>query len=199
MSQLGCEPIFDSYLAVVVLGAALIGLLWLKPQFGSLGRRRQFVLTALRVVIVLLAILALLRPTWITTVRTPRPSSLLVLLDGSRSMQLPSGRSEQSRWQAQTAALASVQIELARLATKAEIRAFAYDQKLQPLEVSAGKIKLADAPTGEQTDIGTTLAEALQAVQGKPVVGVLLLATVTAAVSGRAGMPRASRSAAAAR
>jgi len=88
MSRPGFEPVFDSYLAVAVLALALLALLALRPQFGSLTRRRRTILTGLRLAIVLLAIAALLRPTWITTVRTPRPSVFLVLLDTSRSMNL---------------------------------------------------------------------------------------------------------------
>ena len=123
----------------------------------------------------MLAIAALLRPTLITTVRNPRPSSFIVLLDTSRSMNLPSGRSEQKRWEAQLTALSLAQDELSRLAAKSQVRVYAYDQKLKPLEFSAGKIKFPENATGEQTDIGTTLSEALQAEQGKPLAGVLLL------------------------
>src|SRR5438552_3551078 len=84
VSQLGFEPIFDSYLAVALLALALLLLLGLKPQFGSLTRRRRWTLLGLRAVVVLLAIMALLRPTWITTIRTPQSSVLLILLDASR-------------------------------------------------------------------------------------------------------------------
>ena len=175
MSQLGFEPIFDSYVAVAVLALALVGLLWIRPQFGSLTPRRRLVLLAVRGSIFLLAIAALVRPTWITTVKTPRPSSFLVLLDTSRSMNLASGRSEQNRWQAQLTALGLAHDELARLAAKSQIKAYGYDQKLRPLEFTGGRISYPDQPTGEQTDIGTTLSQALQAEQGKPVSGVLLM------------------------
>src|SRR4029453_9301285 len=102
----------------------------------------KITLLSLRLLVVLLAVLALLRPTWITTIRTPRPSVLLLLADVSRSMQLASGRSEQSRWQAQSGALAESASELARLAKNTEIRPYAYDFKLHPLEFSSGALKL---------------------------------------------------------
>src|SRR4051812_212505 len=133
------------------------------------------VLDALRVIAVLLAMLALLQPTWITTIKNPRLSTFLVLLDVSRSMNLPSGRSEQKRWQAQQAALVRAEDELARLAAKAQVRVLGYDQKLHAMEFSAGRIKFPDGPLGEQTDIGTSLSEALAGEQGKPLAGVLLL------------------------
>jgi uncharacterized membrane protein len=175
VSQLGFEPVFDSYIAVALLAAFLLALLALKPQFGRLTPRRWYVLTGLRIVIILLAMIALLRPTWITTIRTPRTSVFLVLLDMSRSMLLPSGISEQRRWQAQARVLAEAQDELRRLGGKSEVRVYGYDHRLTPLEFSAGKIKLPDDARGEQTDIGTTLNAALQAEQGKPLAGVLLL------------------------
>jgi uncharacterized membrane protein len=175
VSQLGFEPIFDSYVAVGLLTLVLFASLAIRPQFGSLTRGRHRVLNLLRLLAVLLAVLALLRPTWITTIKTPRLSTFLVLLDTSRSMNLPSGRSEQKRWQAQQQALASVQDKLASLANKATVRVLGYDQKLHPLEFSGGKIKFPEAAGGEQTDIGTTLSEALLTEQGKPLLGVLLL------------------------
>jgi uncharacterized membrane protein len=175
MSQLGFEPILDSYGLVAVLAIGLIALLWLGPQFGGLSWRRKLALRALRLGVICLAILALLRPTWITTVKEPRTSVLILLADVSRSMQLPSGRSEQTRWRAQASALAASQDELARLAKKTEIRAYSYDYKLRALALTGGKIELPKSPEGEQTDIGTTLHEALRAEQGKRLKAVLLL------------------------
>jgi uncharacterized membrane protein len=175
VSQLGFEPIFESYLAVAIASIALLSLAALRPQFGSLTPRRRWILTGLRLAVVLLAVVALLRPTWITTIRTPRPSVFLVLLDMSRSMNLSSGRSEQKRWSAQMTALANAQDELARLGTQSEVRVYGYDNRLRPLEISAGRIKFPDAATGEQTDIGTSLSAALSSEQGKLVTGVLLL------------------------
>ena len=175
MTQLGFEPILGSYLAVALLALGLVALLLIGPQFGALSRPRKLTLLVLRLVVIFLAILALLRPTWITTIRTPRPSVLVLLADVSRSMQLASGRSEQSRWQAQAGALAESASELSRLAKKTEIRAYAYDYKLKPLEMSGGTLALPALPTGEQTDIGTTLHDALRAEQGKRLLGVVLL------------------------
>jgi len=175
VSQLGFEPIFDSYVAVALLALALFASLSIRPQFGSLTPRRQRVLRTLRLLAILLAVLALLRPTWITTIKTPRLSTFLVLLDTSRSMNLPSGRNDQKRWQAQRQALTAAQDELARLSTKAQVRIVGYDQKLHPLEFTGGKIKFPESAVGEQTDIGTTLSQALITEQGKPLLGVLLL------------------------
>src|SRR5262245_1409167 len=174
MSRLGFEPILDSYLAVALLALVLLLLLGVTPQFGSLTGGRRITLVALRAVVGLPAILAILRPNWITTIRGPRASVLLVLLDASRSMVLPADRGSRTRWEAQSQAFAAARDELARLAGKTEVRVYAYDNRLLPLELSGGQIKLPQDPTGQQTDIGSTLHEALRSEQGKRVAGVLL-------------------------
>jgi len=175
MSQLGFEPILGSYLAVALLALVLLLLLGVTPQFGSLTPRRKLTLIGLRLLIVLLAVLALLRPNWITTIREPRSSVLLLLLDASRSMQLPADRGSQTRWESQAAALAASRNELARLAGKTEIRAFAYDYHLHELAVSGGQITLPLDPVGDQTDIGTSLYDALRGEAGKRLLAAVLV------------------------
>src|SRR5688500_16000741 len=102
MTSLGAEPILDSYVAVALVTAGLALLLFaVRPQYGALSRRRWLALSGIRLAIILLVMLALLRPTRITTLKTPRTSVLVVLLDVSRSMTLPSGRGETSRWDMQ--------------------------------------------------------------------------------------------------
>jgi hypothetical protein len=152
MSQLGFEPILGSYLAVALLALGLVALLLIGPQFGALSRPQKWTLRLLRLVVILLTILALLRPTLITTIKTPRSSVMIILADISRSMQLASGRSEQSRWQAQTGALAESSSALARLAQRnqTEIRAYAYDYKLKPLEMSGGTLNFPPRPTANR-------------------------------------------------
>jgi uncharacterized membrane protein len=175
MSQLGAEPIFDSYAAVLAIVAGLMLLLLVRPQFGVLSRGRQLTFLALRLAVIGLVFLALLRPTWITTVRTPRTSVFVLLLDISRSMQLPSGHASLSRWQKQAETLAASQAALASLANKTELHVYAYDSRLVPLPVEGGRFQVPQQPAGEQTDIGTSLAEAIGPEQGKRLAGVAIL------------------------
>ena len=175
MSRLGAEPIFDSYWVALAIAAGLLLLLFVRPQFGPLSAARQLTLLGLRLGVIGLVLLALVRPTWITTMREPRTSAVVVLFDTSRSMQLPSGRESQSRWQAQVAVLARSKGALSALAERKELRLFAYDSKLSPLAVADGKLPLPDAPAGEQTDIGTALSEALKPEQGQRVAAVVVM------------------------
>ncbi len=169
------EPILDSYLAVALIVGVLLVLLLVGPQFGSLSPRRKWTLVALRGVVILLLTLALLRPTKVHEVRSPRRPTLLLLFDISRSMQLPSGDGNRTRWEVQKDALTAAQKSLASLADTMDVRIFAYDKQLQPLEQQDGKFEIPKEPLGEQTDVGTPLAEALAAELGKRVAGVFVL------------------------
>ena len=175
MFQLGAEPIFDSYTAALAIAAGLLLLLVVRPQFGPLSRARQLTFLGLRLGVIGLVCVALIRPTWITTVRTPRTSAVIVLADTSRSMQLPSGRESKSRWQSQVETLAQAKAGLAELAERGDLRLFGYDARLAPIAAAGGNVTLPPKPEGQQTDIGTTLAEALRPEQGKRVAAVILL------------------------
>lgn len=175
MGALRFEPVYGSFLLAGLVTALLAALLAVQARYRRLMRGQQAVLLALRGAVVLLVGLLLLRPTWVTTVRTPRPSVLVILADTSRSMELPSGRSEQTRWQAQQTALAQVQSELAQLQRQIEVRVYGYDQRLSPLPLERGSIRWPERPQGAQTDLGPALDAALQAEQGRRVAAVLLL------------------------
>lgn len=175
MPRLGFEPVYGSFLLAGLVVGLLAALLAVLPRYRKLSRRQLGTLTALRASALVVAALLLVRPMWVTTIRIPRPSVLVVLADQSRSMLLPSGRSEQSRWQAQQTALAQAEEALAALQRQAELRVYGYDDRLHPLEVVSGRIRWPDQPTGRQTDIGGALDAALQAQQGKRLAGVLLL------------------------
>ena len=175
MSPFGAEPILDSYLVVGLVLAALGGLLLLGPQFGSVSPQRRWALVGLRLLAIFLLALALLRPNWVHEVRTPRRPVLIVLFDISRSMQLPSGQGETTRWQVQQETLHKAEEILTAAAAKMDVRVYAYDGKLLPIDIAGGKFAWPAQPTGEQTDVGSALGQALRAEAGKRVAGVVLL------------------------
>jgi uncharacterized membrane protein len=175
MTEFGAEPILGSYLAVALIAAGLGVLLLLRPGFGRVTPLRRWSLLALRGVVVLLALVALLRPTWITTIRAPRTSVILLLYDVSRSMQLPSGKGEESRWQAMEAAIIKSQSQFAALADKYEMKVYAFDSRLHPVEHRGGAFSLPKVPEGMLTDLGTPLFEAARAEQGKRLAAVVVL------------------------
>lgn len=174
-ADLTTDPVLGSHWAVALIGLGLIALLALGPQYGKLNWTRKGILIALRALVILLVIIGLLRPTKMTTVKTPRTSIVIVMVDISRSMLLPNGRGELTRWQAQQRAIEQIEAKLTHLGPNLELRTYQYDSRLHPWQIVNGKLTLPEKPTGDQTDVGTSLFEAVLPEQGKRLAAVVLL------------------------
>jgi len=175
MTHWTLEPIFDSYAAVALLAAGMGVLLLVGPNFRQISRRRRAALIAMRALVILLMVMAMLRPARVSTASSPQSAVLLVMFDRSRSMQLPHASGGDSRWQAQLTALRDAQDELGALAADLEVKVFGYDHELHPAPFAKGRIEFPPDPTGQQTDIGTTLDEAVRRELGHRIAGVILL------------------------
>jgi hypothetical protein len=169
------DPVLGSHWAVALIGLGLIALLALGPQYGRLTLPRRATLLVLRALVILLVIIGLLRPTKLTTVKTPRTSVVIVMVDVSRSMLLPNGRDGTTRWEAQRRAIEQIESKLAHLGPHLELRTYQYDSRLHPWQIVNGKLTLPEQPTGDQTDVGTSLFEAVLAEQGNRLAAVVLL------------------------
>lgn len=175
MSHWYFQPLAGSYALVAAVALALGLLLLVRPAFGRLQRRGRWVLILLRLPLIALIVLAMLRPTHISTTRKPQTAVLVLLFDQSRSMQLPSGAGQQSRWELQQKTLDDAAPLLRQLAERMEVQIYAYDRQLHPIELGDGQLTLPEQPPGEQTDIGSSLHEALQRELGKRLAGLVLL------------------------
>ncbi len=175
--ELSYDPVLGSYWAVALIAVGLVALLAMGPQYGKLNWKRKSVLTVLRLLVILLVVIALLRPTKMTTVKTPRTSVVVVMVDISRSMLLPngSGSGDMTRWQALQQVMQKVESQLTNLGPDLELRTYQYDSRLHPWQIVDGKLQLPEQPTGEQTDVGTSLYEALLPEQGKRLAAVILM------------------------
>mgnify|MGYP005843640723 CR=1 FL=1 len=169
------QPILDSYLSVALLTLCMVFALLVPPAFGRLNRARRRTLLALRAGVILLVLLAMLRPTRIGTTAQPQSATVLLLFDQSRSMLLPHASGNKSRWQAQREAIAQAEKELRALASEMNLKAFGYDRQLHPAECSQGRIALPGQPTGDETDIGSALDDAVQQQLGQRLAAAILL------------------------
>jgi hypothetical protein len=165
----------NSYALVAAVALVLLLLLWVRPAFGRVQKPGRLILAGLRLLVIVLIVLAMLRPTRISTTRKPQTSVLLLLFDSSRSMQLPDTGGSRSRWEAQTATLQAAAPLLDELSAKTELRVYAYDRELAPIDRTREALPLPDRPMGEQTDIGTNLHEALQRELGKRLAAIVLM------------------------
>lgn len=170
------DPIFESYVVVALMAAALLALLFIGPAYGSLSTSKRVSLILLRCGVICLATVAMLRPGCIRYT-TQRESAVLVLaVDVSRSMTLPQRPGEPAtRYQAQQEALANVQSLLRELGRSIDVEVFAYDSQVQQLPFKNGVIEFPDKPVGEQTDLAGSVYEALLKQRGKRLIGLLVL------------------------
>ncbi len=175
MAEWSFNPIFNSYgvVATLVVGMAL--LLLVAPSFGRVTRRRRIALIGVRVAVLLLLLLAMLRPTHVFTTTKQQSAVVMLMLDLSRSMTLPSAVEGKTRWELQRETLSKVEGPLADLAAEFEVRIYGYDKELHAVAMDGKRLTLPDEPQGDLTDIGTTLHEAVQRELGKRLMGVILL------------------------
>ena len=85
MMEIRFQPVV-SMTVVVLVTAVLLGLLAIRPRHVRLLRRQWAALIGLRLLVVLLMLFALLRPSLVYTKVEPIAASLVMLVDSSRSM-----------------------------------------------------------------------------------------------------------------
>jgi len=175
MVRLSFYPVGDSYLLVGVAALVLLGLLAVRPVWDGTGRGRRAALGAIRLGVVVLVVLAMLRPTLVYTESTMQPATVIVLADQSQSMSVPDAIGGKTRWEALRRTLDDAQDAFNQLGENFEIKAYAFDLQARSAKVLDGKIPLAETPEGKQTAIGSVLEDVLRQEAGKRLLGVLLL------------------------
>jgi uncharacterized membrane protein len=174
MLRLVLSPV-GGYLLVALAAAVLLGLLALGPAQSRVSQRRRRGLVAIRLVIVLLIILAMLRPTLVWTTISRKPATLLILADQSRSMQVADAAGDKTRWDSMRASLVEAQPELTKLADEIEVKVYSFDADAHPIDVAESPTQWPKKPEGPQTAIGWVLDDALRRETGKRLAGVVLL------------------------
>lgn len=175
MVHLSLNPIFDSYLLVAVVGLLLVGLLWFGPSREKTSRPQRAMLVLLRAAVIVLIILAMLRPTLVYTQTKKQAATLVVLADQSRSMTVPDALGNKTRWQALEGALKDAAPQLKKLQRDFELRAYGFDADVHELDAENGQIRLPRKPEGQETALGAALKSILDREAGKRLLGVVLL------------------------
>jgi uncharacterized membrane protein len=160
---------------VLIVTAVLLGLLLVRPRHVRLIKRQWAALIGLRLAVILLMFFALLRPSFVYTKTEPVPGSLVLLIDGSRSMQVADSLGDKPRWDAMKLLLDAAAKDLGKLAAKWNVTAYEFGGETKKVDLQDGKITLAATPTGEESAIGAAIGDALDREASKHVMGVLLL------------------------
>jgi len=176
MPRLTLYPVFDSYLLAAVVALLLLGLMWLGLSRTKATGWRRRLLIAPRAIVIVLVILAMLRPTLVYTQTKKQAATLVVLADDSRSMSVPDAVGNKTRWEALRNAVSDAAPALAKLQQDFELKAYTFDGEAHAAAVEEGKIALPEKPEGQQTAIGAALEDVvLRREAGKRLLGVVLL------------------------
>lgn len=175
MTELRFQPVADWPLiaAVIVLLAGL--LFFVRPSQRALSRGRLAALVALRLAVVLLTLVALARPTLIYTDVKPLEASLVLLVDGSRSMQVADSLGDATRWKSMKLLLEAAAGDLAKLDEKWDVKAYEFAGETRKIDVGDGKLALASEPGGEQSAVGAAINDALDREASGRVLAMLLM------------------------
>ena len=158
---------------MLVLAAVLLALLAIRPAFQSANRQRRLILHGLRAAVVLLVVLALLRPTVVHTKTEPIAATVAFLLDTSRSMRV-SDVSGATRFAALLDTLRQSRDQVRRLHRSYEVVAYDFAATAKPLTWDGVRWNLPEDPQGDETDLGAALDQVLRDQGGKRLLGVVL-------------------------
>lgn len=172
--ELALAPV-GGYWLVALLGAALAASVFWGPTLSRATTWRRRTLRGLRLTAIVLVLMALLRPTVVYTRIKPQQSTLVLLADRSRSMQVADGPGGKSRWQWQGELLTAAAPTLSELAEKLTVKLYWFAEDLAAGELSDGRIRLPEAPDGQATALGSALDQVLEREAGQRLAGVILL------------------------
>ncbi len=170
--QLDFHPVGGPWL-VALAATVLFALLGLAPRHVKLPWGRALVLRTLRLLAVVLVVLAMLRPTLKYTETRSVETTMLVLVDASRSMQVADSLGGLSRWDSLKQMLSDASSDFARLAEKSKVKFVEFTDTTRQLTSEAVLPTLAELPTGDQSAIGAALADVLDG--DERLIGVMLL------------------------
>lgn len=177
MFRIVLYPIFGSYILVLLCAGVLCIVIGIsRPASDQLPRYGGRILLLLRTLALLLLLFGMLRPTLVHTTSQRLSSVVNILLDQTQSMTRNDEIGGKSRFTAAKESLQQAAPQLQRLQHQAEVKAFAFDSTLTPLELNDGHfIDLPDTPKGTETAIGFILDGIRERSAGKRILATIML------------------------
>ena len=174
MDTLTFQPILGPWV-LILIGIAAVALLMVGPSFSKLSRGRRVTLIVVRLGVVLLALLTVLRPGCVQKIEKNQAAVLMVLLDASRSMDLPHISDDSTRWSVLKKTLEENASRFSQLQeNQVEVQFLQFDSESQTVESLNGAPQLPAEPAGSETDIGSAVYQAGLAVRDRRLLAVLL-------------------------
>lgn len=165
-------------LVTALLAAVLVAV---PPDRTRAGGRRLAALVTLRLLAFVALVLCLVRPTIVSVRKSRQPSVVIVLADASESMTVPDGPDGKTRWEEMRGALEAAAPAAVQLAQSGDfaLDTWLFDRDLRPVESVAGRPFALDEwrslESRGETALGAALDDAIRAVAGRSVAGVVVL------------------------
>ena len=169
------NPVGGYGLVTAVAAVLLVVMMLTNPQMRRMPPTRRWTLAGIRLAVFLLIIAALLRPTRIFTEIKEKPATLALLVDRSKSMQTEDAFGDRTRWNALRETLSQALPELSNMGENLEVKVYAFDRDVAPVDFAGGKLDLGKSADGSETAIGSALDDVLRRETGKRLAGVILL------------------------
>jgi uncharacterized membrane protein len=176
MESWSLNPIFGSPVTVLLTVLILLLVVLLVRPYRSLSKQRRLTLLGLRISVILVLLTSMLRPGRIVSETQTRPANVIVLTDETESMLQPSALDDVSRWEHQKRVWEDTARFLLRSKQNVETKWFGYANHIseQRWDSTSGIVTQAE-PTGEFTDLGAAIYEAVTSEPGEQVHAVVLM------------------------
>ena len=174
MDRFTIQPVADWWIIILIF-AVLVAALWVGPNFAKLTSKQRRSLFIIRLVLAVLAFLAILRPGIVSTISQRQSAVLAIMLDYSRSMKLSHLATGPNRWDSMTRMLEenSELIEEIR-SQNIDVRFYSYGNRLKPLDVAEGLPAFPDEPTDGESDLGTAIYSVIDSVRDQRLLAMVL-------------------------
>lgn len=175
------DPVGSWSFVAAVTVALFAVLVFVGPDRSRVRGGRLLVLTLLRVAAFLVLVACMLRPTLVSTSKVRKTGTVLVLADASESMTVADTQGGRTRWDQMQESLAAAGDTARRMMADGgfEILAFDFDRTTHPVTVKPDDPfpvrKWERRDTSVETAIGSAVDDAMRAVAGRNVVGVIVL------------------------
>ncbi len=173
MTSFAFEPIYGSLLLTMAIAAVTVGvILAVTPPTEDPTRRRWLI--TLRLLAAATLLLAAFRPALFRTDNQLAEAALVIAVDTSRSMTLPDGDGN-TRWETQTEVWKSLADNILDLDNQLDIRLLTYDSASRTIVAPTADSLDSELPSGKSTDISAAALGAMQAAEGQPLAGIVLI------------------------
>jgi uncharacterized membrane protein len=184
---LSFDPVFPWWMVAAFALVAIV-LSCLRPGFGDLSLTRQRILIVLRLLAAGLLLLAMIRPGFLTEESRKQRAVIPVMLDLSKSMELPNAAQGESRYLVAQQVLERLGEFREQLSAQdVELMVYGFDREVYPLNVGASvpevsedpaaktAIEMPELPTGKESDLLGAIDVVTRLNRNRRIAGFLML------------------------